>query len=231
MFPGGGRGRRRKLMMKSPPVPVSPRSSATEVHSFNDLGGPLPDEDDLDPDASSQTDLFLPVPEVVHDRSSDTETVIKSEPIDPIEISASESIPAMPRRLGDHSYSYMDHVDSATDQHRNLSDPIEEEPLSRTSGRKYAWNEECTGYFGCDVDRRRIDVVVPLRKKLAPPIANRLIIPVIRVARSVLTERNVIHNAATETDVIHNDHERDISSGGEHLGCILCLYFSCFCVC
>jgi len=104
--------------------------------------------------------------------------------------------------LVEHSYSHTEHVEgmpSADDQHDGLP-IVEEEPVSRTSGLKYASCEEYSSYLDEDVAGKGVDVVVRLRKKRAPPITNRLIIPVLRVARSALTERNVSEDAANEVD-------------------------------
>ena len=78
---------------------------------------------------------------------------------------------------------------------------MEEQPLSRTSGRKYASDDK---YLGEYVDKQCGTAVVRMRKNQVPPITSHLIIPVVLVAKTALTTRNVMENAGNEMEVQHN---------------------------
>ena len=205
------------MLPKSPPAITSPlRPSVAEVHSPNDLGDPLSDEED--PTADDPTEELNPVPEapVFHHTPTDKELVIKSEPVDDVGGSTCQGdLPLSSFQLVEHSYSFMEHINLPSGEDRYHTLPLFEiETLSRTSGLKYAGSEEYTQYIGEDIDGRGIDVVVQLRKKRAPPITNRLIIPVLRVARSALTERNLPEDVTCDMDSTYNDFDRrDVSSG------------------
>lgn len=204
-----------------PTISSPPSLSITEADSL-DLGDPLSDEDDLP--MHSNTKLVSPVPEMVCNRSSELEMVIKSEPVENIEASTSQSSVPMPYQLVEHSYSYMDHIGLlSSDQHPNLQ-ISEEDTLSRTSGSKYAGDVHsvgirCSRYFGEDDNGSCSSVVVQLRKKRAPPITNRLIIPVVRVPRYALTERNVMDSAVNEMDVADTNFDGHAAT----IGALLCI--------
>ena len=129
-----GRGRRGRKAV--PPVAVPLRSLMTEAPVSNDLGYPPSDEEDSN--NVDQSDLLLPVP---NDRSIDTGVVIKSEPIEGIEDSASENVQLMPSELEEHSYSYADYTSLSSSGQHYSPQTVEEPPSSRTSGHKYARDE------------------------------------------------------------------------------------------
>lgn len=221
--PVGGRGRRRKAVSKCPPSVTSPSksSSVPEIYPSNDLdlelGAPLSDEDDP-PEADDQKEDLNPVLEVpvVHITPLiDEEPVIKSEPLDDVDESTPQGRAEGPDdpasfQLAEHSYSFMDHLLSG-DDNRPGAPLVRDESLSRTSGRKYAGSEEY--HIVDDIDSMGVNVVVQLRKKRAPPITNRLIIPILRVARSVLSEKNISDDAANEIDITQDFAQQDASNG------------------
>jgi len=223
--PGGGRGRGRKAMSKCPPSVTSPSKSLSvpEIYSSNDLdlGDLLSDEEDLPAgDTKEELSPVLEVPVVHITPLDEEEPFIKSEPLDDVDDSTAQ--PDLPAsfRFTEHSYSFRDHSLSADDSNPGVP-LVREEPLSRTSGLKYAGSE----LYGVDddMDNMGVNVVVQLRKKRAPPITNRLIIPVLRVARSALTERNVLEDLANETDIAHDFARHDASNGTLPCCSFLCL--------
>jgi len=217
-FPGGGRGRRRKVIPKSLPV-ISP-CSGTDAPSSNDLGNPLSDEEEPSPTSHSPMMTFNPVPEMVLNRPTDTQPVVKPEPADDVGDSTYDGgIPGM-FQLMEHSYSSMEHISLPPNTDRYWTVPqVEEEPLSRTTGRKCAGSDWSTR---CDDDSAGVDVVVWLPKKRAPPITNRLIIPVLRVARSAL--RDLSEDAVNEVYVTPNNSGRRATSNGELPCCVTSVF-------
>ena len=197
------------------PSRPSPIQMVTDVLSSNELGDPLSDEEEPSSSRHGPTVTFNPVPEVVLNQLTDTQPVVKSEPVDDVDDSTFEgSVPAM-FQLTEHSYSSMEHIilPSNSDQHQTAP-LVEEEPLSRTSGRKCAGSDESLRYVDEDVSGAGVDVVVWLPKKRAPPITNRLIIPVLRVARSAL--RDLSEDAVSEADVTPNNFARRGTSNGKY---------------
>jgi len=190
-LPGRGRGRGRRMASpQSATATGSVRPSVVGDVLPSDLVGTMSDED------YGETELPRPVPEVVDCQSTDAEyTAIKSEPVDTAEDLTSQA--DLPGQLVEHSYSYTDHIDCTGSQYQNPQ-TVEEQPLSRTSGYKYAHDEE---YVGEDIDKQCGMVVVRMRKKKVPPITNRLIIPIVRVAKTALTTQNVLEYARNEMDI------------------------------
>jgi len=184
-------------MSKSPQTVSPSKSLVAELASSGDLGDPLSDEDDLA--AYSQAEETLSeVPGVVHTWSADAEMIIKSEPVDDVEGLTFESQPPLPLQLVEHSYSHTDHIGVCSDDRYKNIQATEDESTSRTSGHKWAGEEQLSRYSGDGSDRQGIDVMIRMRKKCAPLITSRLIIPVVRVARSALTEKNMMENVSNE---------------------------------
>jgi len=217
---GGGRGRRKKIIQKSP-VPASPSKSSMPESPSNDLGEPLTDEEDETP-TPTEPESYPPIPKLVLTRFSDMEMVIKPEPVTfsaESSTSQTDDVP-LPSQFVEHSYSYADPDDVLSDvgQQRSSLALEEELPLSRTSGRKCAGDEDC---FGEDVDGHGVDIVVRMRRKRAPLITNRLIIPIVMVARTAETEKSVKECAGSEMNVAHNAAhnalDRHVASTGELL--------------
>jgi len=200
VWPVGGRGRPRKMMPKYWPKVSLSKSLVVDLPPPGELGDPLSDEDD--PAAFYQTEETLSaVPDVVNTWSADTEMITKSEPVDDVGGLTSESHPPLPFQYVEHSYSYIEHigVSSGGNQYENLL-ATEDDPTSR-----YTTN-----------------VAVRIRKRCAPLIASRLIIPVVRVARTASMQKKVMENAANEMTALHNSLDRHADPNGEinsqHLG-------------
>ena len=211
LLPGGGRGRgRRRLVQKYLP-PLSPLDSSTDNFQLS----AYPPSDEEVPPARSAAAPFPPITAKIHPFTpSDAEMVIKSEPVDDVDnVQASAAQCNYTLQLGDHSYSCTDHVDLPADDQSQSAPVIEEPPLSRTSGLKCGGGEESFGIFGDDANSHTT-VVVRIRKKRAPSITNRLIIPVVRVARSALTDHNAIESAVRETEFTRNNFSRHTFSTG-----------------
>ena len=208
-------------MPKYPPTMSPSKSLVKELPLRDDLGGPLSDEDDAA--AYKPTEPLSPVPGVVHTWSADTEMVIKSEPVDDVEGLASEShqlqpaseshqllplqLVEKPFQLVEHSYSSTDHIGMCSSDYTSDLDIVEEESTSRTSGYKWVSEDDCSRYADDGTDRHGMNVAVRLRKKCAPLITSRLIIPVVRVAQSTLTEKNLMEN---DTSAVHNNLDKRV---------------------
>ena len=193
-------------MPKQPATTSPSKRLVTELPPPSDLGDPLSDEDDTA--AYNRAEPLSPVPDVVHTWSADTDVVVKSEPMDDVEGLASDSHLSLPLQLVEHSYSYTDHIGVCPGyQFENLQ-TTEDESASRTTGRKWGGDDDSSRHAGDCGDRQGYDVVVRMRKKCAPLITSRLIIPVVRVARSALSDKNVMENAGNEMDVVHNSLDR-----------------------
>jgi len=211
----GGRGRRRKMVPQYPRTVSPSKSPVIDLPPPGELGDPLSDEDDRT--AFNQIEATLsPVPDVVSTWSADTEMIIKSEPVDDVGSLTSESHPPLPFQYVEHSYSYMEHigVSSGGNQYENLL-ATEDESTSRTSGRKWVSDELSSICTGDGSDRKGINIPVRIRKKYAPLITSRLIIPVVRVARTASMEQSVMENAANEMNALHNGLDRRADPNGE----------------
>jgi len=212
------------MVPKYPPTVSPSKSLVIDLPPPGELADPPSDEDD--PAAFNPTvETLSPVPDVVNTWSADTEMIIKSEPVDDVGSLTSESHPPLPFQYVEHSYSYMEqeHIDvsSGGNQYENLL-ATKDESTSRTSGWKWAGDEQSSRYTSNGSDRKGINVAVRIRKRCAPLIASRLIIPVVRVARNALMEKNVMENAANEMNALHNGLDRRADPNGEinsqHLG-------------
>jgi len=192
------------MLSKYLPGTSPSKSPVTDLPPANDLGDPLSDEDD--PVSYNRSDPLSPYPSIVRTWTADTDNmVIKSEPMDVLEGLLSESHPLLPLQLVEHSYSYTEHIGvCSSDQFKNLN-TVEDESSARTSGCKWPDEDQSSRYSVDSSDCPGINVVVRMRKKSAPLTTSRLIIPVVRVARSAVMKTNVMQNANGEMNVVHSN--------------------------
>jgi len=87
----------------------------------------------------------------------------------------------------------------------------------------------CCRYCGGDIRNQAVNVVVRLRKKRAPPVANHLIIPIVRVARNALSEKAVMECAANKIgDMMYKSMDKNVDSSGALISCCFAMAVTCW---
>jgi len=232
---GGGRRGRQKMVQQRPLISSPLKLLGPEAPLANDdLGDPLSDEEE-EPPVNNHLSPVSTALETACISPTNADAVIKSEPVDDdgaghLDPKTGHLYPKtghldpktdapLPYQLMEHSYSYPEviyHVGGGY----HTGHTIEEGPLSRTSGRR----QSAAGNLDEGDQNLRVNVVVQLRKRQAPPITNRLIIPIVRVPRSTLVDRNMMEKENTVIGAVEPSDicgDRRIISNGEVYCCIL----------